>query len=114
MGTKHDYKVFRVIGLMSPAERVAAYSDDGLPLAEMPPWEQGDLAATFQQEFSQASDDQLSRALLKLVHEQRPNNWKFSLVHLNVTVDGQALMTVTARLPPPGMPAVTSRPTATN
>ncbi len=58
------YKTLRLIGLLPPLQREAAFSADGLALTDLSPWVQQAFAADFRQDFARVPADQLDRARL--------------------------------------------------
>ncbi|MBV9848130.1 MAG: hypothetical protein JO250_00440 [Armatimonadetes bacterium] len=105
------YHALRVVGLLSPAEHAAAFSDAGLPLAAMPPWEQEAFAGTFQKELSDVSGDQLDQAILTV---QTPDDSHVygQRVALKVAAGDQTLLAAggTVFTPEKRPPSVTQSP----
>lgn len=62
----HQYRALRVLGFMTPSERQAAFSESGLALADMRPWEQQSFAHDFETRLNEnrVSGDQFNRAVL--------------------------------------------------
>jgi len=89
-----QYHMFRLLGRLSPTERAAAFSADGLPLADMASWEQQAFVADFQQDLTKVTSDQLDHAVLTFQTEQdRPPvvPQPFELIIMRISADGRDL-----------------------
>lgn len=65
-----DYKILRLIGRIPASDRAAAFSPDGISLANMAPWEQEELINDFQSRMVGVTNDQLSHASLIFTIQQ--------------------------------------------
>ena len=63
-GSLQSYKMYRLLGRFSSSERSAAFSPEGLALADLSPWEQQAFADDFQQELSRSDSQALSQAVI--------------------------------------------------
>lgn len=109
------YKTLRLMGLLSPIERDAAFSASGLALTNLTPWAQQAFAADFQRDFARIPSDQLYQAVLTFQTGQAGSpDAPTGVVSMNVSTGGRSLLgTVLAiKLPslPPAPPAAPAPP----
>lgn len=98
------YKTLRLMGLLSPLERDAAFSANGLALTNLTPWAQQAFAADFQRDFARVPSDQLHQAVLTFQTGQAGSlDAPTGVVSMNVSTGGRSLLgTVLAiKLPSP-------------
>ena len=91
------YKTLRLIGLLQPAEREAAFSADGLALSSLSTWEQQSFAADFRQDFAKVPSEQLNQAVLMFQTDQAGTLDKpTKVVRMFISANGQPLFGTTA------------------
>lgn len=98
------YKTLRLIGLLSPVEQEAAFSTNGLLLADMPPWIQQSFVADFRRNLSKIPSDQVERSVLTFQTEQAGSvDMPTEVISMNLSTDGQSLFgtLLVINLPPP-------------
>lgn len=103
------YKVSRLIGLLPPLEREAAFSADGLALTDLSPWVQQAFAADFRQDFAKIPADQLNQAVLTFQTDRAgSSDAPTEVVRMNVSAGGRSLFGTSIAIdlptPPPAQP----------
>ena len=89
----HAYTMLRLLGQLSPAERKAAFSDNGLALASAPLQAQQELAADLQNQVKNVTDAVISAGFAE--------EYQKRIVDMTSDQLGQAVVRV--ETPPPGM-----------
>ena len=105
------YKTLRLIGLLPPPEREAAFSSDGLAVTDLSPWAQQAFASDFRQAFAKIPGDQLDRARLTFQMDRAGSpDMPTEVVIMSVSADGHPLfgtrLAIDLPPPPPVQPTI--------